>query len=133
MRLTNDILNAVKYGVKGPAHHLLGRLTLIWAATRICKIRFGDDEFSPLKIDFSAAACIGEDEYEAAAILKCIYFQRNFNISGHDGMQALLSLPLVVHGYLQGLELKGYSIFWVELGDLDRPDFWGVESLTLKV
>lgn len=101
------------------------------AAVRVCNIRFGDDELSSLKITFGVATRLDEDEYEAIAVVKCRYFSRNLKGAGHDGAQALFTLPLIVHGYLQGMESKGYSIFWLEPGDLHHPGFWGVQSLTL--
>ena len=97
---------------------------------RICNIRYGDDDFSPLEIVLGNATCLDEDDFEAVAALKCTYFNRKLTATGHDGAQALLSLPLIIHGYLQGLASKGYSIFWLEPGDLDHSDFWGVRSLT---
>lgn len=91
----------------------------------------GDAEPTPLVISFYSPVKVGEDQFDAEASVTCKYFAKRLTCRGLDGVQALLGLPLVVHGYLKGQADRGLSIFWLEPGDLDDPGFWGARRLTL--
>lgn len=103
---------------------------MIEVARRTCWIRLqGDDEPSPLSISFLPAREVEGEEFRAAAMLRCKYFERELFSAGADGLQALSWIFLNVHSYLLRQQAAGFEIYWTEPGDLDHPTFWGVNLL----
>ena len=97
-------------------------------ANRRCYIKGPDDsEHSELVISFFSPEEkeVNSGDWWASAQLDCKYFTKRLDVGGGDGIHALILLLDVVHAFLQGREAhQGYSIYWLEPGDLAHLNFW---------
>ena len=90
----------------------------------------GDTEHSELVISFFPPEERGANsgDWWASAELDCKYFKQRLDVGGGDGVHALVILLNVVHAFLQGREThQGFSVYWLEPGDLADLHFWGAK------
>jgi hypothetical protein len=94
---------------------------------RNCSIEAPDGEVSDLTVSFMRSERIEEHLFKGAVRLKCKYFDNVLTVIGGDELQVM---TLLLSGALNELEIEareGFSVWYLEKGDLAYFDFWSYQ------
>lgn len=101
---------------------MLPQLDVILA--RECRIEGPDGEVSPLIVSLSRPRPSEIGRMEGIVRLECKHFEKDTKAYGVDEIDVLVHLLGIGRILLEDRERDGYSIWWLERGDLQYFDFW---------
>jgi hypothetical protein len=87
-----------------------------------------EGQVSPLAISFMRPCRLADDTVEGVVRLECSHFDEVLTAIGSDDVQVFTLLISVGLSVLKTYAGDGFSIWWLEKGDLDYFDFWSYQK-----